>query len=479
MKEEKIAPVASAFPLPPRPEAARYEEAEEVEEALPAGPDRVRYDDEPRPRRRRAERWREADWARPPHPGFWWAVLWCILMLIVAQVLPALGVGIIFGIVQVARLGFDAGLQWIASPEGTQAMLLPTLLCAQVALILFSWLVLRLVVGKDWPRQVALRLPGVTHVVLAVVGLPALALLAQAGYAAAKALLPGFDALPCYFLTLGVVAAVVSGYWAAVRLTTGKDWTKELARCDLQTQLVLATLGILLVLVVGRIAFGALSPHVPSLHLPGGTGELMEDMVKKFQGWPPALAVLVIGLGPGLGEELWCRAFLGRGLVGRHGVVMGVLLTSFFFGLIHGDPHQGTMAALMGLVLHFAYLTTRSLWVPMLLHFLNNSLSVLADKILPGELQNIDTRPEGIPWPVTAAAALLAAAVGWALYAGRARLVRVDGSEQPPWQPPYPGVAYPPPGSGTAVVRPWGPGLLPTLAVLLGVALLACAIAFA
>ena len=74
----------------------------------------------------------------------------------------------------------------------------------------------------------------------------------------------------------------------------------------------------------------------------------MEAMVKEFRTWPWQFGVLVIGLGPGLSEELWCRGFLGRGLVEHYGVILGVLLTSFLFGLIHGDPHQGTMAMLMG-----------------------------------------------------------------------------------------------------------------------------------
>jgi hypothetical protein len=70
---------------------------------------------------------------------------------------------------------------------------------------------------------------------------------------------------------------------------------------------------------------------------------------------------------------------------------------------------------------------------------------------------------------------LLAAAVLWAFFASRARLVRVDGSGEPPWQPPFAGVAYPPPGSGTAVVRPW-PGVWPTLAVIVGIIFLAGAL---
>ncbi len=135
----------------------------------------------------------------------------------------------------------------------------------------------------------------------------------------------------------------------------------------------------------------------------------------------------------------------------------------------------------MGLALHFTYLMTRSLYVPMLLHFLNNSLSVIADK-LPYEarerLENIDTNPAGIPWPVLAASACLLVAVGWALYASRGRLVRTDGSDLPPWQPPFAGVAHPPPGSGTAVAYPW-PGLLPTLAVLGAIIGFGCALYWA
>ena len=109
---------------------------------------------------------------------------------------------------------------------------------------------------------------------------------------------------------------------------------------------------------------------------------------------------------------------------------MGVVLTSFFFGAIHGDPHQGMMAACMGLALHFSYLMSRSLFVPMLLHFFNNSLDVVADKLpdLPRRnLENMDTNAGAIPWPLFVAAGCLLAAVGWAFYTSRGRLVRVVG----------------------------------------------------
>src|SRR5437764_15430946 len=135
-------------------------------------------------------------------------------------------------------------------------------------------------------------------------------------------------------------------------------------------------------------------------------------MVKLFNTWPWAFAVLVIGLGPGIGEELWCRGFLGRGLVGTHGYMAGVVMASFFFGLIHVDPAQGTMAMLMGLWLHFVYLMTRSLLAPVMLHFLNNSVAVLLPRL--SGLEEWDKKSGEVPVLVVLAGVNLMAAVGWA-----------------------------------------------------------------
>lgn len=96
-----------------------------------------------------------------------------------------------------------------------------------------------------------------------------------------------------------------------------------------------------------------------------------EDFVKN--NW---LLVFVAGcLFPGLGEELFFRGFLGRGLLTRYGLIGGTLLTAFMFGAVHVHPVQASGAFLLGLVLHFVFLTTRSLWGAILLHTANNLLA--------------------------------------------------------------------------------------------------------
>jgi membrane protease YdiL (CAAX protease family) len=331
--------------------------------------------------------------ARPPHPGLLTGVLWCLLFLIVTQVLP--GIVVLLGVAFVLVLsagGFHAGVTHLLQPAGTEEWIrrsmMPSVALSQTLAVFFSWFVLRLVIGPSWARQLSLRRPRVFHLVLTVLALPAVVVLAAAAYALAKDYLPSLTDLMRIFLPVD-----------------GKE------------------------------------------QLPA-----MEEMVKLFGTWPLGIAVLFIGVGPGIGEELWCRGFLGRGLVGRYGVVGGVLLTSLLFGAIHVDPRQGAMATLMGLVLHYLYLTTRSLWTPILLHILNNSFAVTVAHF-GGQLEKLDQTPEDIPLVIYLGAGVLLVAIALALYQTRARLAGADGGP-PPWQPPYPGVAEPPPGCGTVVVEP-------------------------
>jgi membrane protease YdiL (CAAX protease family) len=444
-----------------------------VEPARPA-------DEEPPRRRRRLPPERPLP-AAPPQPGFWWAVLACVLMVFVSQLIVPLCYTVVALIVQSVRLAsFEDALKGLqADLSGSAEFMLPVLALSQATIFVMALLGLRLLAGKSWPRQVGLGLPSAVHVLLAVLGVPGFWLLSAGFQLVASHVLPSFGALPSYFVAAVLVTLLVGAYWLAVRVTTGRDWVPELAAAPLRTQVVLGPLGVFLGLVLAVQLFQMVSPYVFRIDLLDDP-KLLEKFVESLQHAPWWAAVLVVGGCPAFGEEFWCRAFLGRGLVGRHGFVMGIIWTSLFFGAIHLLPHQAAMAALIGMVLHSAYVASRSLLIPMLMHFLNNSLAVVGDKA-PGwlgeRLKFVETDPERIPGVWFAAAALLAAAVLWAFYTSRARLVRVDGADEPPWQPPFPGVAHPPEGSGTAVVCPW-PGVLPTLAVIVAFAALVGALRF-
>jgi membrane protease YdiL (CAAX protease family) len=165
-----------------------------------------------------------------------------------------------------------------------------------------------------------------------------------------------------------------------------------------------------IVLLFG-VAFGAQDP----------AKDLVMQSASSVPWW---LVLLAIAVGPALNEELWFRGYLGRGLVGRYGPTAGILLTSLLFGVAHLSVVQGTYAAVLGLWLHLAYRATRSLWVPVLGHFLNNALAALIAIILASEASA--TTESGandgvIALVICGVALAVLAAASWGLYRLRVR----------------------------------------------------------
>lgn len=77
-------------------------------------------------------------------------------------------------------------------------------------------------------------------------------------------------------------------------------------------------------------------------------------------------------------EELICRGVVLSSLRMRYGVVTAWLVSSLFFGVLHGQPAQVIGASVIGLILGFVYLATDSMWSVMILHALNNAVAYLA-----------------------------------------------------------------------------------------------------
>lgn len=320
---------------------------------------------------------------KPPHPNFGWALLWCLGYFLVTQGVAAV---VMVGVLLVqAALSTDTkayleqlgAKEYLGSSSFANTILAPTIFTSQLLSWVFALVAIRLVVGRDWTRQLALRLPSLPHLILSLLGLP--------------------------------------GLW-------------------------------LLVFALDHFT----QPYLPKL-------VDMEELARAFGQWPLLFGVLVIGLGPGVGEELMFRGFLGRGLIGHYGVGAGVVLTSLLFGLVHLEPRQVLYAPVLGLAFHFVYLTTRSLWMPMLMHFLINSGAVVTAWLTQEESLKSEGPELGFNWDTVHlcyTAAVLLVTVAWALYHSRVRVVPAAGEPEAPGPSEYPGVGHPPPGSGRILVSP-------------------------
>jgi hypothetical protein len=165
---------------------------------------------------------------------------------------------------------------------------------------------------------------------------------------------------------------------------------------------------------------------------------------------PLWMAVLVIGAGPAVGEELLFRGLIGRGLVARYGIVAGIAVTSLLFGLMHLIPAQVIGTIPLGIAMHYVYVTTRSFWAPMTLHLLNNAFAVvMAQYGADLDVKELSSEVELLPGPLLLASACLVATIGLVLWQTRVRYITSDGSA---WDPGYPTTDVPPREAGAMPV---------------------------
>jgi len=178
----------------------------------------------------------------------------------------------------------------------------------------------------------------------------------------------------------------------------------------------------------------------------------LKGMTELIAGAPVWLSVLVIGMGPAVAEELLFRAFIGRGLVGRRGLIPGMVITSILFGLMHLHPVQALGVIPLGFALHFVYFTTRSFWAPMTLHFLNNSLSVLWVQ-LGAEGTRLDKLVEAdsdLPLHILVVSIAMVASIALILWQTRVRYILSDGTA---WNPGFVSSETPPAAAGAVAMR--------------------------
>jgi len=88
------------------------------------------------------------------------------------------------------------------------------------------------------------------------------------------------------------------------------------------------------------------------------------------------LMLLLAGFVAPLGEELLFRGVLYTFLRERWGIWLSVLLSSFLFGLIHGNLAVGVTGFLLGVVAAIVYEYSKSLWTAVIVHAINNSLKI-------------------------------------------------------------------------------------------------------
>lgn len=87
--------------------------------------------------------------------------------------------------------------------------------------------------------------------------------------------------------------------------------------------------------------------------------------------------IIVIAIVPAISEEVMFRGYIQRSFEFKMKPVWAALITAFFFGVYHFNPYGLFPLIALGFYFGFAAYISKSLIVPMFLHFLNNFGAVI------------------------------------------------------------------------------------------------------
>lgn len=144
--------------------------------------------------------------------------------------------------------------------------------------------------------------------------------------------------------------------------------------------LVLAVVG-LVALLPGIQWLGQMNETVP---LPRFLVELERaqiELIERILGGDIGLGATVFALAvtPAFCEEVLFRGYLQRQFERAAGVAGGIVLTGLLFGLYHFRLSQAVPLAVLGIFLGYVVWRTGSIWVPIVIHFVNNAFAIAAN----------------------------------------------------------------------------------------------------
>jgi sodium transport system permease protein len=128
-----------------------------------------------------------------------------------------------------------------------------------------------------------------------------------------------------------------------------------------------------------------------------GFGDQTQAVLLKFSEMVTAqpfwMVLLLLAVLPAICEELAFRGFIFGGLIKQGGALRAILVSALFFGFTHTVLQQSIAASIMGLILGLIAWRTGGAMCSILVHVVNNSLSIAIgwfpanEHILPSALQ--------------------------------------------------------------------------------------------
>jgi len=118
---------------------------------------------------------------------------------------------------------------------------------------------------------------------------------------------------------------------------------------------------------------GLTNVFVDFLSIVGYQSPISEIVIPNFETY--ILYVFLICVCPAVFEDLLFRGTILNGLK-ENGKHKAVIISALFFMLMHGGPDQTIHQFILGVVFGYALIASGSIWVPIIMHFINNFVAV-------------------------------------------------------------------------------------------------------
>jgi membrane protease YdiL (CAAX protease family) len=106
------------------------------------------------------------------------------------------------------------------------------------------------------------------------------------------------------------------------------------------------------------------------------------ELLKATSVFEASFVIFVVAIIPALCEEILFRGLVQKSFEQKFKPYFSIFITSLFFGLYHFNPYGLVALVALGFYFGFAAYKSDSIFVPMILHFINNFLAVIAFLVL-------------------------------------------------------------------------------------------------
>ena len=106
--------------------------------------------------------------------------------------------------------------------------------------------------------------------------------------------------------------------------------------------------------------------------------DIVEAFLKMNNYWDLVFNIIILAVIPAIGEELLFRGLLQQSLIKKTGNIhIAIFITALIFSAFHLHFSGLFPRILLGLVLGYLFYWSKSLWIPIIAHFLNNAMLVV------------------------------------------------------------------------------------------------------